>query len=64
MFQSNNLAFFKSFVIWTFIFAFWGTVFYLLGVQKYANPKILRAHEEMQQFLLSTKNEMIKENQK
>lgn len=43
LFKSNRLKGFVSFILWFLIFAFWGGVFYLYGVYKYANPKKLKA---------------------
>lgn len=43
LFKSNNLAWFKSVIIWILIFAFYGGFFYAIGIYKYANPKVLKA---------------------
>jgi len=43
LFKGNNLAFFKSFMIWLIIFAFWGGLFFSIGLYRYANPKVLKA---------------------
>lgn len=43
LFKSNKLKGFVSFLLWLLIFVFWGTVFFLYGVYKYANPKKLKA---------------------
>lgn len=64
LFKSNKLAGFISVLLWTLIFVFWGGVFYLYGMFKYANPNKLKAQQEMHDWLLETKNEMRKEKQK
>ena len=43
LFKGNNLAFFKKFMIWLIIFAFWGGLFFSIGLYRYANPKVLKA---------------------